>query len=81
MLVTTLPSPKYLPGLLPDLRKHTLAAACTATLPWSHQQHSTDTCLRTPLSSCARFWHALDAKAQQLVFVEPWLYVAKEGKP
>lgn len=34
ILLTTLHSPKHLPGLLPDLRSNSLAAACKAVLPW-----------------------------------------------
>jgi hypothetical protein len=34
VLLTTLPSPKYRPGLLPDPSTHALAAGCTAAVPW-----------------------------------------------
>jgi hypothetical protein len=37
IVVTPLPSPRYLPGLLPDAREHSLAAACTAAVPWQQQ--------------------------------------------
>jgi len=36
ILLTAMPSPKYMPGFLPDLRGNSLAAACTAALPWQH---------------------------------------------
>lgn len=38
VLVTALPSPRYMPGLLPDLTTHRMASACTATLPWQHNK-------------------------------------------
>lgn len=34
MLLTPIKSPKYLPGVLPDLAQHPLASAADATLPW-----------------------------------------------
>lgn len=37
IVVTPLPSPRYLPGLLPDAGEHSLAAACTAAVPWQQQ--------------------------------------------
>lgn len=84
--VTSLPAPKYMPGLLPDPRSNSLAAACTAAVPWQRPSSSTSKALqpagvqqqqqkglRTPLRSSADLWHRL-TDMQSNDFVEPWLF-------
>lgn len=71
ILVTSLPSPKYMPAALPDPRRHHLAAACTAAVPLQR-----DGVHRSPLPSYAHLWHAL--KSQGVGFLEPWIYIRPE---
>lgn len=74
LVITPLPSPRYLPELLPDARKHSLAAACSAAVPW--QQQVKQATPRSPLSSSARFWHRLDGIVSAEGVLEPWMFTA-----
>lgn len=71
ILVTSLPSPKYMPAALPDPRRHQLAAICTAAVPLQR-----DGVHRSPLPSYAHLWHAL--KSQGGGFLEPWIFIRPE---
>jgi hypothetical protein len=94
VLVTSLRSPKYMPGLLPDPRGDSLAAACTAAVPWQRPSSSSNNRamqpagaqqqqqgLRTPLSSSAGLWRRL-TDMQSNVYIEPWLFIMpSQSKP
>jgi hypothetical protein len=71
ILLTSLPSPKYMPAALPDPRRHQLAAACTAAVPL--QRSSVQ---RSPLPSYAHLWHVLPSVDGSGGFLQPWMYIS-----